>query len=413
MIKNKLKFIYLVIFIIISIIFIWVFSAIFFRSVDRSSYLELVIWEWIINWKNLDLWKRVKLVKNDIIETKTKDSLAVIEWWDWSITRIWWNTKLKIEEEFISKDKNNINILFSLDSWKTWSNVISYLWEESYFKQKFNTSEASVRWTIFTVDLEKNYVAVENHKIKIIDEEHWEFEIKQNKQLNLLDFKFISFEDFIKFFKDKWFFEINKKLDKEYLLKLSKIIEKNIGEFIDFSKKEIDNLTWEQREKIYKLFLEKYQELNFASLEISPKLFDLKIKLKENLISLAPNTEKESILKTLSYDLEDIFKNKNFESFDWIINILNKNKDFLNIDILKEYFNSFNIKFDFWKSIDDLVNTFNEKVINNPDYKIFFEKIKNSVSESIENQKGAIFEILDYIKNFFLKILDFIKNLFS
>ena len=94
--KNKNKFIYFIIVLIFLIISIWVYISIFFKSVDRNSYLELVSGKWLLNEKVLEIWKREKLSKDDVIETKTKDSLAVIEWWDWSITRLWGNTKVEI-----------------------------------------------------------------------------------------------------------------------------------------------------------------------------------------------------------------------------------------------------------------------------------------------------------------------------
>jgi hypothetical protein len=105
---------------------------------------------------------------------------------------------------------------------------------------------------------------------------------------------------------------LNQKLDKEYLLKLSLEVEKRVKDFVYIAGRNIDNLTKEQREKLYKTILSSYQDLNFVSLENSEKLFNLKIALKEKLIDLASDTEKPSLLSTFSYDLKDIFKNKNF-----------------------------------------------------------------------------------------------------
>ena len=76
--KNKNKFIYFIIILIVIIIWIWISISLFFKSVDRNSYLELVSWEWLLNDKVLQIWKKEKLSKEDIIETKTKDSLAII-----------------------------------------------------------------------------------------------------------------------------------------------------------------------------------------------------------------------------------------------------------------------------------------------------------------------------------------------
>lgn len=401
MIKNNPKFIYFIIFLIFIIISIWAYISIFFYSIDRSAYLEAVSWKVYINENQIEIWDRKKLAKKDIIETKTKDSFAVIEWWDWSLTRLWWNTRIEIEEEFVSKNWNNVNILFKLTSWKTWSNVVSYISEDSYFKQVFNDNEAAVRWTIFTVDLEKDYLQVDSHKVTIKNEKLWEVEVLENKQLKLSDFKFISLQDFIQYFKDKWFFDLNKKLDREYFIKLSLDLEKNFTKISNIAKKEFDNLTKEQRKLLYTEFMEQYQKLNYVSLDMSEKLFNLKMNLKEKLISLAPESEKKNILNTLNYDLKNIFDLKDFTNFEKITNILKENEKYLDKKQLEEFFSIFNIKFEFRETINDTIIFFEKNVLNNPEYKKIFDSLKNNLSESIEEQK-----------NVFLKFWEFLKNLF-
>lgn len=401
MFKNKNKFIYFIIFLIIFVISIWIYMSIFFKSVDRNTYLEAISWKVFLNNNEISLWKKKKLSKTDIIETKTKDSFAIIEWWDWSLTRLWWNTKIIIEEEFVSKNKNNINILFKLSSWKTWSNVVSYMWEDSYFKQVFSDNEAAVRWTIFVVDLEKDYIKVENHKISLKNENHWTVELGENKQFQISKFEFISLQDFIKSFKDKEFFNINKKLDEEYFFKLAKNLEKNFDNFKNFTIKEFDNLTLEQRKKFYEEFMEKYQEINFISLEYSQKLFDLKILLKEKLIFLAPENEKSNILDTISYDLKEIFNTKNFSSFENITNILKDNEKYINKKQLQDFFDIFNMEFDFKTTIEDGLKTFNENILNNPEYWKILNSLKKNFDNSIEEQKNIFLEFFNFLKNLF------------
>lgn len=401
MFKNKNKFIYFIIFLIIFVISIWIYMSIFFKSVDRNTYLEAISWKVFLNNNEISLWKKKKLSKTDIIETKTKDSFAIIEWWDWSLTRLWWNTKIIIEEEFVSKNKNNINILFKLSSWKTWSNVVSYMWEDSYFKQVFSDNEAAVRWTIFVVDLEKDYIKVENHKISLKNENHWTVELGENKQFQISKFEFISLQDFIKSFKDKEFFNINKKLDQEYFLKLVKDLEKNFDNFKNFTIKEFDNLTLEQRKKFYEEFMEKYQEINFISLEYSQKLFDLKILLKEKLIFLAPENEKSNILDTISYDLKEIFNTKNFSSFENITNILKDNEKYINKKQLQDFFDIFNMKFNFKTTIEDGLKTFNENILNDPEYWKILDSLKKNFDNSIEEQKNIFLEFFNFLKNLF------------
>lgn len=399
--KNKNKFIYFIIILIFLIISIWVYISIFFKSVDRNSYLELVSGKWLLNEKVLEIWKREKLSKDDVIETKTKDSLAVIEWWDGSITRLWWNTKVEIENEYVSKNGNDINIFFRLFSGKTWSNVISYMWEDSYFKQSFGDTEAAVRWTVFSVDLDRDYLQVESHKVDLTSKKYWKVEVTENKQLKLSDFSFISLEDFIKFFKDKVFFEINQKMDKEYLMKLALDLQKNLDRLIAATSRKIDDLTGAEREKLYAELMSQYQQINFATSSVSEELFNLKISLKEKLIKLTPDSQKSSLLDTLSYDLKDIFNTKNFWSFEWITNILKENEKFIDSEKMQEYFNIFNIKSEIWATIDKTIDTFKSEVINNPNYKEFFNSVSNSINNSINDQKNMFRRFVDWIRDLF------------
>lgn len=399
--KNKNKFIYFIIILIVIIIWIWISISLFFKSVDRNSYLELVSWEWLLNDKVLQIWKKEKLSKEDIIETKTKDSLAIIEWWDWSITRLWWNTKVKIENQFVAKNKDQVNILFRLFSGKTWSNVVTYLWEDSYFNQTYSDTEIAVRGTVYVVDADNDYLQVESHKVELTNKQFGKKEVTENKQLKLSNFEFISLDDFIKFFKDKWFFELNQKLDKEYLLKLSLEVEKRVKDFVYIAGKNIDNLTKEQREKLYKTILSSYQDLSFVSLENSEKLFNLKIALKEKLIDLAPDTEKPSLLSTFSYDLKDIFKNKNFWNFEKITDILKENQKYLDYNNFTKMLENLGIKFDLWDSLNKLIDTFKEKVLNSANYKEFLENFSSQVNDAIIEQKNIFLRFFDWIKDLF------------
>ena len=399
--KNKNKFIYFIIILIVIIIWIWISISLFFKSVDRNSYLELVSWEWLLNDKVLQIWKKEKLSKEDIIETKTKDILALSEWWDWSITRLWWNTKVKIENQFVAKNKDQVNILFRLFSGKTWSNVVTYLWEDSYFNQTYSDTEIAVRGTVYVVDADNDYLQVESHKVELTNKQFGKKEVTENKQLKLSNFEFISLDDFIKFFKDKWFFELNQKLDKEYLLKLSLEVEKRVKDFVYIAGKNIDNLTKEQREKLYKTILSSYQDLNFVSLENSEKLFNLKIALKEKLIDLAPDTEKPSLLSTFSYDLKDIFKNKNFWNFEKITDILKENQKYLDYNNFTKMLENLGIKFDLWDSLNKLIDTFKEKVLNSANYKEFLENFSSQVNDAIIEQKNIFLRFFDWIKDLF------------
>ncbi|RAL57880.1 hypothetical protein BLD25_00805 [Candidatus Gracilibacteria bacterium GN02-872] len=399
--KNKNKFIYFIIILIVIIIGIGISISLFFKSVDRNSYLELVSGEGLLNDKVLQIGKKEKLSKEDIIETKTKDSLAIIEWGDGSITRLGGNTKVKIENQFVAKNKDQVNILFRLFSGKTWSNVVTYLGEDSYFNQTYSDTEIAVRGTVYVVDADNDYLQVESHKVELTNKQFGKKEVTENKQLKLSNFEFISLDDFIKFFKDKGFFELNQKLDKEYLLKLSLEVEKRVKDFVYFAGKNIDNLTKEQREKLYKTILSSYQNLNFVSLENSEKLFNLKIALKEKLIDLAPDKEKPSLLSTFSYDLKDIFKNKNFGNFEKITDILKENQKYLDYNNFTKMLENLGIKFDLGDSLNKLIDTFKEKVLNSANYKEFLENFSSQVNDAIIEQKNIFLRFFDWIKDLF------------
>lgn len=403
--KNKNKFIYFIIVLIIWIISISIFIWYFFKSVDRNSYVELVKWKAVLNENLLILNERKKISENDIIQTLDKDSLAVIEWWDWSITRLWWNTKIEIKNAFTSKNKNIVQIAFNTLSWKTWSNVVSYLWEDSHFYQYYNDTEIAVRWTIYSVDIEKDYLQVENHLVTIKNDKVWEMEIPEKKQIKLTDFSFISLDDFINYFKDKWFFELNTKLDKEYFIKLTADIEKNIDNLVSFSSRKIGELTEEKRKILYETYLENYQKLNFVSLKDSEKLFNLKLELKEKLLHLAPENQKEWILKSFNYDLKEIFDYKKFVNFEKIINIYKENEKYIEQDAMYKFLKDFNQNFDPLGNFSSSLDSFTSSIKNNPLYKEIFsslwENIKNSVNETISSQKNAFQKFVEFMKNLF------------
>ena len=191
--KIKNKFIILIIISLIAVIFFWIYKSYFFELKNRNSFAVLVEWEWLLNEKLLKLNEKKELKIWDYVKTIWDNSLIVIEWWDWSLTRIGWNSRIRIDELFVDSDLLNINLSFELLSWKSWSNVINFMWEWSYFKESFRDIEAWVRWTIFNVDLDKEYVSVTKHKlslIKNIDQEV--FEISEENPFSLKTFSFIS-----------------------------------------------------------------------------------------------------------------------------------------------------------------------------------------------------------------------------
>jgi len=79
--KIKNKFIYFVVFLILLIILYSVYSSLYEKWIDRSSYVQLVDWEWTLNDIPLYINSREKLNLDDIVKTTSESALAIIEWW--------------------------------------------------------------------------------------------------------------------------------------------------------------------------------------------------------------------------------------------------------------------------------------------------------------------------------------------
>lgn len=102
---------------------------------------------------------------------KTLDSTATIHWPDGSITRLGERSSIRINEMQAKTANEDIRIDFSLEQGKTWSNVIKYLYGDSYFHERFNndTSLAAVRGTVFEVNLDRKYIHTIDHAISVED----------------------------------------------------------------------------------------------------------------------------------------------------------------------------------------------------------------------------------------------------
>lgn len=89
--------------------------------------------------------KRALIFAGDKI--KTLDSTATIFWPDGSITRLGERSSIKIREIQAQTANESIRIDFSLEEGKSWSNVIKYMFGDSYFHERFNndTALAAVR----------------------------------------------------------------------------------------------------------------------------------------------------------------------------------------------------------------------------------------------------------------------------
>lgn len=325
-IENKfIYFVLILIFIIVCfIVYIWFFKS----TVDRNSYLSLIEWSASLNENEIFIWDKVQLSVWDLVKTTKEESLAIIEWWDWSITRLWWNTSVKINELYVSDLKDNINISFNLLSWKTWSNVFSFLPWDSYFRQSFMDYEAAVRWTVFNVDLENDYLYVVSHKIFLTSTDWNKVEISEQEPFKLSSFEFIRLEEFIRQFKDTIFEDLNRKLDNDLFIYFRNDILSKIDNIKKLDLIDLETLNIKEKNELYLEVLSTYQDLNFID-STNEDLFALKISIKEKLLELAPESEKENILNSFVFDFKDSIKNDSYESLNNILNIFSNNTQYI------------------------------------------------------------------------------------
>lgn len=362
--SNHKLFLFIITILLVLLSYIWI-DTFLVNKVDRNTYVELLSWEWKVNDNPLFISNKILVKSWDFVSTIWEDSILVVSWWDWSLTRLWWNSQIIINDIYVSNDKTEILLSFELLSWKSWSNVISFLWEWSYFKQYFNDNEASVRWTIFNVDLDNNYLYVIDHNVNIKTNTWEEFVVPEKKPINLINFSFIKLEEFILNIKDKSFDEFNRLKDIEYYesIKLSIISQLNI--YKNTINKSIESLSLEEKKELYNEVLSMYQDLNIISLSDWDELFDLKLELKDKLINYWSLENRQLLSNSLVYDFKDSISSIDIEKFKWLMNIVEKYN--LKLDLDTELFDKLN----------SFINTYDIKsdVIN------FFNKIKDSTLE--------------------------------
>ncbi len=398
--SNKNKFIYFIIFLIVAIIGI-IFYNWASSNVDRNSYVELLEWEAVINENNLPIWDKQKLSIWDVIKTTKEESLAVIEWWDWSVTRLWWNTHIEIDELYVSESVDRLNIAFELFSGKTWSNILSYIPWDSYFKQSFMDMEAAVRGTVYNVDLENDYLYVLDHSVDVTNQKWDTYEVSSKEPFSLSNFSFIQLETFLRDYRDSLFDQINRKMDSELISYLKSNINSKLEDIYDLTSVEISNIDPEKKQELYDKVITNYQNLNKFWTE-DWYLFDLKLDLKEKLYWLSNQEEKALVAKSFSYDVKDATDNNNYESLNQILEKLKNNDININQSIKNyvENINYDNINSDLRNSIQNNYNTLKNSL--NLD-QINWQWIIDSANTVKDNFK----------ESFWWGIVNFFKNLFN
>ncbi len=336
--KIKNKFIVFVIFILSAVVWFLLFSP---SNKNLDSSVTLKSWDAMIlkSDKQINLEQNIPVLITtwDTLKTLSEESLAIIKWWDGSITRLWWIWELQLEEDFVSFDKTQINIKFNLLAGKTWSNVLNYIPDESHFIQTFNDHEAAVRGTIFDINLENDYIYVTDHAVEVTKPNGDIIEVWKNKPFSIKDWDFISLLEFIQKFKDSTWTNINKNLDKIRLedlqVEMLKTLQAGIG-FIEYENitknndiaRYIKSLNTEEKRNKYRELLAEYQNLHFANAQ-TPELLDEKIKVKQVLVELADEENKQLLIKSSLYDLDEVFQTNNPLAFERIIQMFEAQND--------------------------------------------------------------------------------------
>ena len=171
--------------ILLSVLFI--FASIFFIAFAMTTYRYyqaihsddpispyLLIEKWtatitrgniLIDMITLDFYE---VQEWDIIITRA-DSLSVINWPDRSTTRLGANSRLTIERMRVADDYSRIELVASLESGKSWSNIVRILYPDSRveFHLPRNGTVAGVRGTVFEINLDANYIHSIDHSVTL------------------------------------------------------------------------------------------------------------------------------------------------------------------------------------------------------------------------------------------------------
>lgn len=345
----------------------------------------------------MNIYEKQALVQWDIIETVWKNSFAVIEWGDGSITRLWGNSKIKIDNVDIKNDLSTIQVAFRLLTGKTQSHVISYMWENSYFIESFQDSQAAVRGTTFQLDLDNNYLYVSKHKLAVTKNDGEEFIIKQFEPLSLINFELISLEEFIRDVRDTAFTQWNNLRDIEYFDILQKNIESSLKNLKDISNLDIQNWSSEKKEKWFRQVKESYQKLHIIWGD-SPELFAKKLEYKSALLNLAPNiTEKKLLFESTLEDLRDTIHSKHTQSITDVLSTLKPHIEEVWTFNINDYIDkeslSDDLKIQLKKHID-----FFESIFDN-DVEDFFSQTSQTVNNIGKKANRAVHDVLNTLIN--------------
>lgn len=416
--KFKNTFIPWIIFIIVALIGFQVFKTYSYLRVDTNSYVELLKWSWDVNNTSLSLKKPIILESGDRIKTYA-DSLAVITWWDGSLTRVWEDSELEIRKNTVSKDRSLINISFYLNSGKTWSRIISFIWEDSSFTQSFDDIEAWVRGTVFDVDLSEEFLRVSDHEVQLSNQNGDTITLSEWEILSISSLTLVDISEFISNLEDTAWTEINKNFDTQYIEELTKKLQESLeiqNPFLfileyfspkyrliyeldtadDFKRvqKQLDNISEKKYQEIYDSIFVRYQKMNFVEAN-QFEFYKRKVFYKKALVFLSDSDEgKEQLLRSSAYDLQDILETPDMPGLWETLDFLSENKDLLeglDLSFLKSWFDIIPdwLKESFSDNLSDLKNLI-------PDlWDVNIDTMSESATDALNSIDTGIKDFLD------------------
>lgn len=381
---------------------------------------------------------------NDKIRT-LNNSTATIFWPDWSITRLWNKTSITIKELNSSSDLSTYKINFNLENGRTWSNIVKFLTDDSYFTETYDewNYAATARWTVFEINLDSNYINAFNHDINLQD-------LVKNKTLNIKEWEIVKALDIQSKTLipniDKTWIEDNIKNDKKYLDSLLNVwqnkikdlakkqtiwtkaisyikyktwinkdgylinqlassLDKQNGDIINEAKKIIPQLSKENKQKLNSKLLSIYKKVH--SLPNSSEIANYKSNIRDLIIQTWDRSKKienlkDKFIKLDIYDYLDLAKN-NWEK--WAVDLKNNINKYLSqmkdSNKINELLWSFS-----WEMLSVLKGSFNN-IKDNLNKIIESDKILKNISENV---KEWIIKESQNIKNSFWDVIWSIKN---
>lgn len=200
----------------------------------KNPYVLITKWSAIIKRdKIIRLQEKAKedIKLNDKIRT-FDNSAATIFWPDWSLTRLWSKTSITIKELNTNPDLSTYKINFNLETGKTWSNIIKFLTDDSYFTETYDewNYAATARGTVFEINLDDNYINAYSHDINLSD-------ISNNKNYNIRQWEIVNAFDPLSNASaisiDKEWIEENITNDQKYLNSLLENWQKQVTSYAE------------------------------------------------------------------------------------------------------------------------------------------------------------------------------------